>query len=133
MSASIDLENGLGPGMPIAVVGIAGRFPGGATNPDKLWEMLSQGRHAWSEVPKDRFNIDAFYHPHAERQGSMNNRGGHFLQEDIALFDAPFFNISPKEAHALDPQQRMALEVAYESLENGKYHSSTILPLLGPC
>ncbi|KAK3358219.1 hypothetical protein B0T25DRAFT_477401 [Lasiosphaeria hispida] len=104
--------------MPIAIVGFAGRFPGDATNPEKLWELISTGRNAWSEVPKDRFNIDAFYHPHGERQGSMNCRGGHFLKQDLAVFDAPFFNISPKEAHALDPQQRMALETAFESLEN---------------
>lgn len=105
--------------MPIAIVGIGGRFPGEATNPDRLWEMISNGRNALSEVPKERFNIDAFYHPYAERQGTMNVRGGHFLKEDVSLFDAPFFSITAKEAHAMDPQQRLALEVAYEALENG--------------
>ncbi|CAG8327922.1 unnamed protein product [Penicillium salamii] len=104
--------------MPIAIVGIGGRFPGEATNPNRLWDMVSNGRSALTEVPKDRFNIDAFYHPHAERQGTMNVRGGHFLQDDVALFDAPFFSITAKEAHAMDPQQRLALEVAYEALEN---------------
>ncbi|KAG9239333.1 hypothetical protein BJ875DRAFT_491623 [Amylocarpus encephaloides] len=104
--------------MPIAIVGIGGRFPGDATNPEKLWDMVSQGKNARSEVPKDRFNIDAFYHPHAERQGTMNVRGGHFLKDDITAFDAPFFSITPKEANAMDPQQRMALEIAYEGLEN---------------
>ena len=105
--------------MPIAIIGIGGRFPGDATNPEKLWDMISKGRNALVEVPKDRFNIDAFYHPHAERHGTMNNRGGHFLKDDISAFDAPFFSITPTEAKAMDPQQRMALEVAYESLENG--------------
>lgn len=57
--------------MPIAIIGIGGRFPGSASNPEKLWELISEGRSAWSEVPKDRFNIDAFYHPHAERQGTV--------------------------------------------------------------
>ncbi|KAK3322951.1 hypothetical protein B0H66DRAFT_515672 [Apodospora peruviana] len=104
--------------MPIAIVGIAGRFPGDATDPQKLWELIAKAHHAWSEVPKDRYNVDAFYHPYPERQGGANCRGGHFLKQDVAVFDAPFFSISPKEAHALDPQQRMALEVAYESLEN---------------
>ncbi|KAI3400337.1 hypothetical protein diail_3354 [Diaporthe ilicicola] len=104
--------------MPIAIIGIGGRFPGDATDPEKLWDMVSRGRHAMTEVPKDRFNIDAFYHPYAERQGTMNVRGGHFLKDDVSAFDAPFFAITPKEAHAMDPQQRMALEVAYESLEN---------------
>lgn len=105
---------------PIAIIGIGGRFPGDATDPEKLWDMISKGRHAMSELPKDRFNIDAFYHPHAERQGSMNVRGGHFLKDDIAVFDAPFFSITRKEADAMDPQQRMALEIAYEALENGE-------------
>ncbi|TQN73576.1 Highly reducing polyketide synthase alt5 [Colletotrichum shisoi] len=104
--------------MPIAIIGIGGRFPGDATNPEKLWDMVSNGRHAMTEIPKSRFNIDAFYHPYAERQGSMNVRGGHFLKDDVSAFDAPFFAITPKEAHAMDPQQRMALEVSYESLEN---------------
>lgn len=105
--------------MPIAIIGIGGRFPGDATNPENLWDMVSKGRHAMTEIPKSRFNIDAFYHPYAERQGSMNVRGGHFLKDDVSAFDAPFFAITPKEAHAMDPQQRMALEVSYESLENG--------------
>ena len=112
--------------MPIAIIGIGGRFPGEATNPEKLWDMISNGRSAMSEVPKDRFNIDAFYHPHAERQGTMNVRGGHFLKDDISSFDAPFFSITPAEAGAMDPQQRMALEVAYEGLENGMHISKSI-------
>lgn len=105
---------------PIAIIGIGGRFPGEASNPDKLWDMVCRGQSAMSEVPKDRFNIDAFYHPSAERQGTMNVRGGHFLEQDLACFDAPFFSITPQEANAMDPQQRLALEVAYESLENGE-------------
>lgn len=112
--------------MPIAIVGMGGRFPGEATNPDKLWDMVSKGRNALSEVPKDRFNIEAFYHPSAERHGSMNVRGGNFLKEDIARFDAPFFSITAKEAHAMDPQQRLALELSYEGLENGKYSITTM-------
>jgi hypothetical protein len=117
--------------MPIAVIGIGGRFPGDATNPERLWELISKGRSACSEVPKDRFNIDAFYHPHAERQGTMNVRGGHFLKGDIAAFDAPFFSITAKEAHAMDPQQRIALEATYESLENGKLRvNAAMLSLL---
>ncbi|KAL6796632.1 putative polyketide synthase [Trichoderma sp. SZMC 28012] len=113
--------------MPIAIVGIGGRFPGEATNPDRLWEMISNGRNALSEVPKERFNIDAFYHPYAERQGTMNVRGGHFLKEDVSLFDAPFFSITAKEAHAMDPQQRLALEVAYEALENAGMKMEDVL------
>ncbi|EMR67052.1 putative polyketide synthase protein [Eutypa lata UCREL1] len=104
--------------MPIAIVGLSGRFPGDATTPDRLWEMVSQGRSALSEVPKDRYNIDAFYHPSGEHQGTTTARGGHFIRSDLAAFDAPFFKITAQEAHAMDPQQRLALELSYEALEN---------------
>jgi acyl transferase domain-containing protein len=105
--------------MPIAIVGVGGRFPGDASNPDKLWELLCHGGSAMTEVPKDRFNVDAFYHPQAERTGTQNFRGAHFMDRAPESFDAPFFSISPNEAKAMDPQQRMCLEVAYEAMENG--------------
>ncbi|PYH67688.1 type I polyketide synthase [Aspergillus vadensis CBS 113365] len=105
--------------MPIAIIGMGGRFPGDASSPEKLWELVSQGRSALSEVPKDRFNADAFYHPHHERQGTLNVRKAHFMESDISDFDAPFFSITPAEAKAMDPQQRMALECTYEAFENG--------------
>ncbi|KAI1489804.1 hypothetical protein F5X96DRAFT_639079 [Biscogniauxia mediterranea] len=104
--------------MPIAVVGISGRFPGDASTPDRLWNMISQGRSAYSDVPKERYNIDGFVHPSGEHQGTTTARGGHFIQSDVGLFDAPFFRISAQEAHAMDPQQRLALELSYEALES---------------
>ncbi|KAJ5339489.1 polyketide synthase [Penicillium brevicompactum] len=104
--------------MPIAVVGTGGRFPGDASNPDRLWELLLNARSTLSETPKDRFNVDGFYHPQAERAGTQNFREGHFMNRPIDAFDAPFFSITPAEAEAMDPQQRMCLEVAYEALEN---------------
>ena len=112
--------------MPIAIVGLGGRYPGDASNPEKLWDLISNGRSALTEVPKDRFNIDAFYHPHHERQGTINIRGAHFMESDVSAFDAPFFSLTPNEAKAMDPQQRMALECTYEALENGmmKKHST---------
>ncbi|KAK7746447.1 Type I Iterative PKS [Cytospora paraplurivora] len=69
--------------MPIAIVGVSGRFPGEASSPHRLWELISQGRSALTEVPKERYNIDAFYHPSAEHQGSQNARSGYF-SEDIS-------------------------------------------------
>ena len=105
--------------MPIAIIGLAGRYPGDAANPEKLWDLISKGRSAMTEVPKDRFNVDAFYHPHNERSGMLNVRGGHYMNRDIDAFDAPFFSITPNEAKAMDPQQRMALECTYEAMENG--------------
>lgn len=105
--------------MPIAIVGIGCRFSGSATNPERLWELLIRGEHCRTEVPKDRFNINAFYHPDHQRQGTMANRGGHYMTGDIAAFDASFFSIASGEAQAMDPQHRIALEIAYEALENG--------------
>ncbi|KAG4435104.1 hypothetical protein IFR05_009413 [Cadophora sp. M221] len=104
--------------MPIAVIGMACRFPGDATSPDHLWEVLANGRNAWSEFPKDRINIDGFYHPSGNREGSICFKGGHFLKEDISAWDAPFFSTTAHEAAAMDPQQRILLEVSYEAFEN---------------
>ncbi|KAI0595228.1 ketoacyl-synt-domain-containing protein [Biscogniauxia sp. FL1348] len=103
---------------PIAVVGIGCRFPGTATSPSKLWQMLQKGESAWSEIPPDRFNINSFYHPNTERQGSIPLRGAHFLHENVGAFDNSFFGMSSEEAKAVDPQQRMLLEVTVEALDN---------------
>lgn len=84
--------------MPIAIVGMGCRFPGDATNPQKLWDMLVESRDAWSPIPKERFNQSAFYHPDASRNGAHNVRGAYFLKEDLSLFDAPFFNMTSAEA-----------------------------------
>ncbi|KAI9736149.1 MAG: Type I Iterative PKS [Cirrosporium novae-zelandiae] len=104
--------------IPIAIVGMSCRFPGDATDPEKLWKLLVERQSAWSEIPKCKFNADAFYHPDPSRSGTTNVRGGHFLKEDLAYFDASFFGISPNEAKAIDPQHRLQLESAYEALEN---------------
>lgn len=60
--------------MPIAIVGMACRLPGDAVNPDKLWDMCARKQSAWSEIRKDRFNVDAFYHPDADRNGCVSAR-----------------------------------------------------------
>ncbi|ESZ91056.1 hypothetical protein SBOR_8550 [Sclerotinia borealis F-4128] len=104
--------------VPIAIIGIGCRFPGGANNPDRLWELLSEGRETWSEVPEDRFNWKSFHHPDPEKAGIHNHRGGHFIDSDIATFDGKFFGTPPQECEAIDPQYRLQLEVTYEALEN---------------
>ena len=101
---------------PIAVVGMACRFPG-ADGPEAFWQSLRDGVDAVTEVPADRWNIDAYYDPDAEAPGKMSTRYGAFL-EGVDLFDARFFRISPREAAAMDPQQRLLLEVAWEALEH---------------
>ncbi|KAL2060502.1 hypothetical protein VTL71DRAFT_9533 [Oculimacula yallundae] len=103
---------------PIAVVGMACRFAGEASSVDKLWEMMMNGRHAASDIPEDRFNADAWYHPSPERKGAISTKRGFFLKEDVSLFDAPFFSMAANEVVGMDPMQRQLLELAYESFEN---------------
>lgn len=102
----------------IAIVGIGFRGPGGADSSEKLWDMLKEGRNAWSEVPSERWNGKAHYHPDIDARDASNHQGGHFIKGDVAEFDAGFFGIQGGEADAMDPQQRLLLEVAYEAFEN---------------
>ena len=88
--------------IPLAIVGIGCRFPGDATNPEKLWDLLANGKSAWSKVPADRWNEEAFLHPDPDdTNGTHNHVGGHFLKQDISEFDASFFNVLPQEAAAM--------------------------------
>ena len=102
---------------PIAIVGIGCRFPGGADTPEQYWDMLCRGVDAISEVPADRWDIDAYYDADPDAPGTMSTRYGGFLRQ-IDRFDAHFFGISPREAQRMDPQQRLLLEVAWEALEH---------------
>src|SRR5258705_8511951 len=102
---------------PVAVVGIGCRFPGDVTGPESLWRLLLDGEDAIGEVPADRWDADAFYDPDPATPGRMTTKWGGFVS-DVAGFDADFFGITPREAEAMDPQQRMLLEVAWESLEH---------------
>ncbi|KAE8132029.1 hypothetical protein BDV38DRAFT_297328 [Aspergillus pseudotamarii] len=101
---------------PIAIIGIGCRFPGGCDTPSKLWELLRDPYDISKKVPSDRFNVDNFYHPEATHHGTTNATKSYFLEENIAHFDAPFFNIQPMESDAIDPQQRLLLETVYDSL-----------------
>lgn len=101
---------------PIAIVGIGCRFPQ-AKNPEAFWQLLRSGKSTIAEVPKDRWDIDRFYHPSADTPGKMNTRWGGFIDQ-VDRFDAEFFGISADEVEHSDPQQRLFLEVAWEALEN---------------
>ncbi|MFG1935055.1 type I polyketide synthase [Mycobacterium sp. NPDC048908] len=102
---------------PVAVVGIGCRFPGGVVGPEAYWTFLANGGDAISEIPPDRWNADEFYDPDTFAPGRMSSKWGGFLS-DVVGFDADFFGISPREAEAMDPQQRVMLEVAWEALEH---------------
>jgi acyl transferase domain-containing protein/surfactin synthase thioesterase subunit len=100
----------------IAMIGIGCRFPG-AESPDKFWQLLQDGVDAVTEVPGDRWDVDAFYDPQPGRPGKMNTRWGGFLSQ-VDRFEPQFFGIAPREAVYMDPQQRLLLEVAWEALEH---------------
>ncbi len=102
---------------PVALVGIGCRFPGGVVGPENYWNFLANGGDAISEIPADRWDADAFYDPDPFAPGRMSSKWGGFLP-DVAGFDADFFGISPREAEAMDPQQRVMLEVTWEALEH---------------
>lgn len=103
---------------PIAIIGYACRLPGHVTSPLDLWELCTRGRSGWCPIPKDRFSFESFHHPNPSKTGTFNPKGGYFLDEDIARFDAPFFNLTVQEAISMDPQQRLLLECSYEALES---------------
>lgn len=101
----------------IAIIGQACRFPGGATDPEKFWQLLRAGTDTITDIPADRWDVDSFYDADPEKPGRMYVRRGSFLA-NVTDFDPEFFNISPREAAALDPQHRLLLELAWESLEH---------------
>src|SRR5215207_7438522 len=101
---------------PIAIVGVGCRLPG-ANGPEAFWRLLVEGVDAISEVPPSRFDIGAFYDPTPGTPGKISSRFGGFI-DDVECFDGGFFGIAQREAEAMDPQQRILLEVAYEALED---------------
>ncbi|RYO89275.1 hypothetical protein DL766_000912 [Monosporascus sp. MC13-8B] len=102
---------------PIAIIGSGCRFPGGASSPPKLWDLLKQPRDVLQRIPDSRFNPDGFYHGDPQYPGRSNVRDTYLLDENVRQFDAQFFNIKGVEASAIDPQQRILLETTYEALE----------------
>ena len=83
---------------PIAIIGVSCRLPAGASNVEDLWTALANGQSGWTSHPRDRNLLDRYYHPNPDKKGCLESKGGHYLEEDIARFDAKFFNVSVAEA-----------------------------------
>lgn len=106
----------------IAIIGLSGKYPQ-ANTLDEFWENLKNGKDSVTEVPKDRWDMDDYFNPdpdQASKNGQMYSKWGGFL-DDVDKFDPLFFNISPREAELMDPQERMFLEMAWTALEDAGY------------
>ncbi|MEM1252990.1 MAG: amino acid adenylation domain-containing protein [Cyanobacteria bacterium P01_H01_bin.21] len=110
----------------IAIVGVGCRFPGGVNDPEAYWQLLSSGQNPITEVPPDRWDVDAYYDPDPSAPGKAYTRHGGFLT-NVDQFDPDFFGISPREAIHMDPQQRLLLEVSWEALERSGHAPKSLI------
>lgn len=116
--SSVSTSSGDVEQVPIAIVGMGMRLPGGIATEEELWDVLANKKDQRQRVPADRWNVDAFY-SQTNQRGSVKTEHGYFLDSDeLRQFDTSFFSITRNELEKLDPQHRLLLEVTRECLEN---------------
>ncbi|KIA95297.1 hypothetical protein OA93_18580 [Flavobacterium sp. KMS] len=103
----------------IAIIGLAGKYPG-ANNVQEFWENLKQGKDSITEIPDDRWDMTTFYDEEKGKSGKSYSKWGGFI-EGVDKFDPLFFNISPREAEIMEPQERLFLQTAWETIEDAGY------------
>lgn len=103
---------------PIAIVGIGLRLPGDISTTQDFWDLLVQKRDGKCRVPRDRYNVDAFYGDGSYSQAVASDHGYFLKDANLKAFDASFFSMNRTEVEMLDPQQRLLLEVVWECMEN---------------
>jgi|GEM_PF-1005358 len=108
----------------IAVIGLSGRYPQ-ARNIDEFWENLKAGKDCVSEIPRERWDYSPYYDENKTKPGKIQSKWGGFI-DDVDKFDPLFFNILPEDAKYMDPQERLFLECAYETLEDAGYTRETL-------
>ncbi|CEL96742.1 unnamed protein product [Vitrella brassicaformis CCMP3155] len=110
----------------IAIIGAACRLPGGISSLAQLWDAVSSGKDAIEQIPASRWDIDEFYHPNPDAEARMYVREGGFIK-NAEMFDNGFFRVSDVEAKTMDPQQRILLEVCYESLNSAGLEKKALM------
>jgi polyketide synthase 5 len=111
--------------IPVAVIGMSCRLPGGIDSPEQLWEALLRGDDLVTEIPAGRWDAEEYYDPEPGVPGRSVSKWGAFL-DDVAAFDAGFFGITEREATAIDPQHRLLLETAWEAVEQAGLNPATV-------
>ncbi|WP_166923292.1 SDR family NAD(P)-dependent oxidoreductase [Flavobacterium poyangense] len=104
---------------PVAIIGVAGKYPG-ANTLEEFWENLRTGKDSITEIPKNRWNTELFFDKEKGKEGKTYSKWGGFV-EDVDKFDPIFFSISPKEAELMDPQERLFLQTAWDTVEDAGY------------